>query len=193
MRSRLVHLAATRRCAGALYGRRRWLALRVRGAAPVARCPTPTRRTSGDIAGRTSTECGSWPPGCAVIPAQCIWRCAGAKYALIQAGRPMDSENSDLMVAMRLLDQLKLDGFHFERCEPGEDGPLIGNRVSGDRGGSHPYRRIQQRLFCMASANVVTYCSRARDGGTPERRQRTGCSSRGADVAGEIVRLETRG
>lgn len=45
----------------------------------------------------------------------------------------MGSENTDLMVAMRLLDQLKLQGFHFERCAPGEDAPLIGNRVSGDR------------------------------------------------------------
>lgn len=45
----------------------------------------------------------------------------------------MDGESPDLMVAMRLLDQLKLDGFHFERCAPGEDGPLMGNRVSGDK------------------------------------------------------------
>lgn len=45
----------------------------------------------------------------------------------------MVGESPDLMVAMRLLDQLKLDGFHFERCAPGEDGPLVGNRVSGDR------------------------------------------------------------
>jgi hypothetical protein len=45
----------------------------------------------------------------------------------------MDSENYDLMAAMRLLDQLKLSGFHFERCAPGEDAPLVGNRVGGDK------------------------------------------------------------
>lgn len=45
----------------------------------------------------------------------------------------MESENPDLIVAMRLLDQLKLDGFHFERCAPGEDAPLVGQRISGDK------------------------------------------------------------
>lgn len=45
----------------------------------------------------------------------------------------MGSENTDLMVAMQLLDQLKLRGFHFERCALGEDAPLVGNRVSDDK------------------------------------------------------------
>lgn len=45
----------------------------------------------------------------------------------------MKSHSPDLVVAMRLLDQLKLDGFHFERGAPGEDAPLVGNRVSADR------------------------------------------------------------
>ena len=33
--------------------------------------------------------------------------------------------------AKRLLDHLKLHGFQFRRIAPGEDGPLVGNRVTG--------------------------------------------------------------
>jgi hypothetical protein len=36
------------------------------------------------------------------------------------------------MIAKRLLDHLKARGFQFQRAGPGEDGPLVGNRVSGD-------------------------------------------------------------
>jgi hypothetical protein len=39
--------------------------------------------------------------------------------------------SSDLVIAMRLLEQLKLGGFQFWRAAPGEDGPLVGNRVTG--------------------------------------------------------------
>ncbi|MGH3901989.1 MAG: hypothetical protein ACRDTA_27805 [Pseudonocardiaceae bacterium] len=38
----------------------------------------------------------------------------------------------DLVIAMRLLDHAKLRGFEFRRTSPGEDGPLVGYRVSGD-------------------------------------------------------------
>jgi hypothetical protein len=44
----------------------------------------------------------------------------------------MGADSSDLMVAMRLLDHLKLRGFQFQRAAPGEDGPLVGNRVTDD-------------------------------------------------------------
>ncbi|MDQ3763305.1 MAG: hypothetical protein M3460_17245 [Actinomycetota bacterium] len=44
----------------------------------------------------------------------------------------MGSDSPDLVVAMRLLDQLKLCGFEFRRTTPGEDGALVGHRVSGD-------------------------------------------------------------
>jgi hypothetical protein len=44
----------------------------------------------------------------------------------------MGIDSPDLVIAKRLLDQLKLCGFQFERIAPGEDGPLIGNRVTGD-------------------------------------------------------------
>ncbi|MDQ3763834.1 MAG: hypothetical protein M3460_20150 [Actinomycetota bacterium] len=33
---------------------------------------------------------------------------------------------------MWLLDELKLSGFQFQRVALGEDGPLVGHRVSGD-------------------------------------------------------------
>jgi hypothetical protein len=42
------------------------------------------------------------------------------------------TDSPDLVLAMRLLDQLKLGGFQFWRTAPGEDGPLVGNRVTGD-------------------------------------------------------------
>jgi hypothetical protein len=44
----------------------------------------------------------------------------------------MGADSPDVVIAKRLLDQLKLCGFQFERIAPGEDGPLIGNRVTGD-------------------------------------------------------------
>lgn len=44
----------------------------------------------------------------------------------------MGVDSTDVMIAKRLLDQLKLDGFQFQRIAPGEDGPLIGSRMTGD-------------------------------------------------------------
>ncbi len=43
----------------------------------------------------------------------------------------MRIDSSDLVIAMRLLDHAKLCGFEFWRGSPGEDGPLVGHRVSG--------------------------------------------------------------
>jgi hypothetical protein len=37
-----------------------------------------------------------------------------------------------VVITKRLLDHAKLHGFEFRRVAPGEDGPLVGNRVSGD-------------------------------------------------------------
>jgi hypothetical protein len=37
-----------------------------------------------------------------------------------------------LVIAMLLLDHLTLRGFQFQRGGPGEDGPLVGNRVHGN-------------------------------------------------------------
>ncbi len=44
----------------------------------------------------------------------------------------MHTGSPDLVIAMRLLDHLKLRGFQFQRGSPGEDGALVGNRVTGD-------------------------------------------------------------
>lgn len=44
----------------------------------------------------------------------------------------MGADSPDLVVAMRLLDHLKLGGFEFQRTAPGEDGSLVGYRVSVD-------------------------------------------------------------
>jgi hypothetical protein len=44
----------------------------------------------------------------------------------------METDNPDVVIAKRLLDHAKLRGFEFRRVAPGEDGPLVGNRVSGD-------------------------------------------------------------
>jgi hypothetical protein len=41
-------------------------------------------------------------------------------------------DSPDVVIAKRLLDQLKLDGFVFQRIAPGDDGPLVGNRVTDD-------------------------------------------------------------
>jgi hypothetical protein len=42
------------------------------------------------------------------------------------------ADSPDLVIAKQLLDELKLRGFEFRRAAPGVDGPLVGNRVSGD-------------------------------------------------------------
>ena len=41
-------------------------------------------------------------------------------------------DSPDLVIAKRLLDYLKLQGFQFQRIAPGEDAPLVGNRVSDE-------------------------------------------------------------
>ncbi|HET9257067.1 MAG TPA: hypothetical protein VFO16_17970 [Pseudonocardiaceae bacterium] len=43
-----------------------------------------------------------------------------------------DADSPDLAIAKMLLDHLKFHGFQFERTAPGEDGPLVGHRVSDD-------------------------------------------------------------
>lgn len=44
----------------------------------------------------------------------------------------MSTDSPDLVIAKLLLDHLKLGGFQFRRLAPGEDGPVVGNRVSDD-------------------------------------------------------------
>jgi hypothetical protein len=44
----------------------------------------------------------------------------------------MGADSPDVVIAKRLLDQLKLDGFQFQRIATGEDGPLMGKRVTGN-------------------------------------------------------------
>lgn len=44
----------------------------------------------------------------------------------------MGADSPDVVIAKRLLDQLKVAGFQFQRIAPGEDGALIGNRMIGD-------------------------------------------------------------
>ncbi|MGH3882729.1 MAG: hypothetical protein ACRDSG_14080 [Pseudonocardiaceae bacterium] len=44
----------------------------------------------------------------------------------------MRTGSPDLVIAMRLLDHAKLRGFQFRRGAPGEDGLLVGKRVTGD-------------------------------------------------------------
>jgi hypothetical protein len=44
----------------------------------------------------------------------------------------MRTDSPDLVIAMRLLDYAKLRGSEFQRGAPGEDRPVVGNRVTGD-------------------------------------------------------------
>ncbi|MGH3794705.1 MAG: hypothetical protein ACRDRT_19215 [Pseudonocardiaceae bacterium] len=44
----------------------------------------------------------------------------------------MSTDSPDLVIAKRLLDQLKLHGFQFRRIAPGADGPVLGKRAGGD-------------------------------------------------------------
>lgn len=42
----------------------------------------------------------------------------------------MSEDGTDVARAKQLLDTLKARGFQFQRTAPGEDGPLLGNRVT---------------------------------------------------------------
>lgn len=42
------------------------------------------------------------------------------------------ADSPDLVIAKRLLDHAKLQGFQFRRTAPGPDGPLLGTRRSGE-------------------------------------------------------------
>ena len=44
----------------------------------------------------------------------------------------MVADSPDVVTAKRLLDQLKVHGFQFQRIAPGEDGPLVGTRITND-------------------------------------------------------------
>jgi hypothetical protein len=44
----------------------------------------------------------------------------------------MTADGRDVAAAKLLLDILKLRGFQFRRVAPGEDGPVVGNRVTDD-------------------------------------------------------------
>jgi hypothetical protein len=64
----------------------------------------------------------------------------------------MGDDGPDVVIAKRLLDHAKLCGFEFHRIAPGEDGPLVGNRVSGSwvdiihiEGFSHDCLALRQR------------------------------------------------
>jgi hypothetical protein len=64
----------------------------------------------------------------------------------------MEVDSPDLALAKQLLDQTKLRGFVFRRISPGEDAPLVGQRVNGDRvdiiyiaGFSHDCFAVRQR------------------------------------------------
>ncbi len=44
----------------------------------------------------------------------------------------MSVDGRDLVIAKLLIDHLKLGGFQFRRLAPGEDGPLVGHRVTDE-------------------------------------------------------------
>jgi hypothetical protein len=44
----------------------------------------------------------------------------------------MEVDSPELVIVKRLFDALKLRGFQFVRAAPGVDGPLAGNRATGD-------------------------------------------------------------
>lgn len=47
-------------------------------------------------------------------------------------GRVMAADSFDLVIARRLLDQARLNGFRFRRAARGPDGPLIGTRQTDE-------------------------------------------------------------
>lgn len=68
----------------------------------------------------------------------------------------MGTDSPDVVIAQRLLDYVKLRGFEFWRAAPGEDGPLVGHRVSGDWVDIIHIEGFKPRLPGLASANIIT-------------------------------------
>ncbi len=95
---------------------------------PAPPCPrypdVPLRGTSGAVHPRNhlATLTGPDEDGDWAVTAQVV----GHGWC------PVHADSPDLAIAKRLLDCLKLCGFQFQRVGPGEDGPLVGNRVSGE-------------------------------------------------------------
>jgi hypothetical protein len=65
-------------------------------------------------------------------------------------------DSPDLVIATRLLDHAKQCGFAFWRASAGEDGPLVGHRVSGSwvdvihiAGFSHDCLAVRQRTSSL--------------------------------------------
>jgi hypothetical protein len=97
----------------------------------------------------------------------------------------MGAHSPDVMIAKRLLDQLKQCGFQFQRIAPGEDGPVIGKRVTGDcvdiiqiEGFSHDCFAWRQR----SSSLIVP------GGGLVERR----ADGSALDVLNEVLTWESK-
>ena len=67
----------------------------------------------------------------------------------------MGADSPDLVVAMLLLNHLKLHGFQFQRAAPGEDGPLVGNRVTEQHGQLALPCRYRAGRACRRSPMIV--------------------------------------
>lgn len=96
----------------------------------------------------------------------------------------MISDSPDLVMAKRLLDYAKLDGFQFWRVAPGEDGPLVGNRVTGDWADTIHIQGFSRDCFAWRqrrSSLIVVGQGRA-------ERQVEGAA---VDVLNEVVTWET--
>jgi hypothetical protein len=97
----------------------------------------------------------------------------------------MGADDSDVVIAKRLLDQLKLCGFQFERIAPGEDGPLIGNRVIGDCVDMIHIEGFSRDCFAwrLRSSSLIVP-----GGGLVERR----ADGRALDVLNEVLTWEPK-
>jgi hypothetical protein len=75
------------------------------------------------------------------------------------------ADNSDVVIAKRLLDHAKWGGFTFHRAAPGPDGPLVGNRIGVDwvdwihiKGFSHDCIAWRQRTSSLiVSADALVH------------------------------------
>lgn len=128
--------AGTRRCVVISSQPRRWSRRsgdRVRAAPRWSRRDQPRARlVAGVIA--DGGGCG----GCCTLAAEATTTRASGGHrvpGVAQRERrwcPVVADSPDVVTAKQLLDRLRVGGFQFQRIGPGEDGPLVGTRVSGD-------------------------------------------------------------
>ncbi|MGH3821686.1 MAG: hypothetical protein ACRDRA_02390, partial [Pseudonocardiaceae bacterium] len=91
-------------------------------------------------------------------------------------------DSPDVVIAKRLLDQVKQDGFTFQRAAPGEDAPLVGYRISDGWVDLIHIEGFSRDCFAWRKRTSSLIVSQDALGATSGRGQHARCAQRGLDL-----------